>query len=102
MRKHTPGPWAVEDSIDGPIVYSEKTEVIISDCKNFAVPSGSIHEQCSANARLIAAAPDLLDALEAMLAHTACIDPTQGYIPEDDFSAVKQARAAISKAKGET
>jgi hypothetical protein len=92
MNKHTPGPWAVEDSIDGPIVYSEKTEVIISDCKNFAVPFGSIHEQCSANARLIAAAPELLDALLAIAGDE--VQRVNGDLH-------KKARAAIAKARGE-
>jgi hypothetical protein len=43
----------------------------------------------------------LLEALEAMLSHTADLDPMQGYRPEEDFSAVKQARAAIAAVEGE-
>ncbi len=59
-------------------------------------------DKLDADARLIAAAPDLLEALKVMLSHTADLDPMQGYRPEEDFTAVKQARAAIAKATGET
>jgi hypothetical protein len=50
-----------------------------------------------ADARLIAAAPDLLSALEGMLEHA-----DMGEInDEDTLEAVNAARAAIAKAKGE-
>lgn len=49
-------------------------------------------EQMHANARLIAAAPDLLDALLSLL-HSA--DDHSAYM-----SAVKDARAAVAKATG--
>jgi hypothetical protein len=55
--------------------------------------------QSKADARLIAAAPDLLEALHAMLSHTAMLDPSQGF-DGFDYSAVNQARAAIAKADG--
>jgi hypothetical protein len=51
--------------------------------------------------RLHAVNAELLEALKAMLSHTAELDPMQGYRPEEDFTAVKQARAAIAKAEGE-
>lgn len=49
---------------------------------------------CKANARLIAAAPELLSALNAMLTHTG--------IDEDDWNKLTfdQARRAIAKAEG--
>lgn len=52
-------------------------------------------EQRRANARLIAAAPDLLAALHQMLN-----DLTDG--DDEAHTAVKRARAAIAKATGET
>ena len=45
------------------------------------------------------AAPELLDALHAMLSHTAMLDPSQGF-DGFDHAAVNQARAAIAKATG--
>jgi len=44
-----------------------------------------------------AEAERLREALEAMLSHTADLDPMQGYRPEEDFSAVKQARTALAR-----
>lgn len=82
---HTPGPWK---TLGAQFVCSESA-VVAQQCKSME------------DARLIAAAPDLLEALEALLSHTADLDPMQGYRPEEDFSAVKQARAAIAKATGE-
>lgn len=49
--------------------------------------------------RLHAVNADLLEALHAMLSHTAMLDPMQGY-DGFDHSAVNQARAAIAKAEG--
>jgi hypothetical protein len=65
--------------------------IAMIDCDNEALSDGDI----VANARLIAAAPDLLAALEDMLNLT---------LDEDDIavsSRIAKARAAIAKAKGE-
>lgn len=83
--KHTPAPWRIE----GRFVMAMKTKSI---CE---IPMGGvIHGKVDkANARLIAAAPDLLQALKDMLAN--CYDEER-----DDFifQAVKNARAAIAMA----
>ena len=55
------------------------------------------HEAAEANARLIAAAPDLLEALENLCRYTAGKIPHLSQVPE-----YRDARAAITKAKGET
>jgi hypothetical protein len=84
---HTPGPWVVADSINAATVHCKVTEVIVADCRNLALDRGVP----AANARLIAAAPDLLEALEEVLGwETLC--PLEVY---------EQARAAIRKARGE-
>lgn len=108
MASHTPGPWAVED------VNSEHMHDIILD---YQVPNAgfpnlvasvyfdedndgpiSMHE-ASANARLIAASPDLL---------AACKLWDQGFVDGEDFTEAqfvkwvndnrRAARAAIAKA----
>jgi hypothetical protein len=84
MSAYTDGPWRVR----GPQIIPDRASfdwvasVQVSNCPNW-----------EANARLIAAAPELLEALESMLIQfaDACI------IPEDD-SACILARAAIAKA----
>ena len=105
MIRHTPGPWNLADS-DLPVsqvaVASEKTfgrkHSTIARVVDPAFVGMSSTEGI-ANARLIAAAPDLLQAALAM---------TQGYegLNPDAFSptvchALKTARAAIAKATGE-
>jgi hypothetical protein len=55
--KHTPANWIVTgNSIDGFVVREEKTNVIIFESNRYLI-------QAEANAKLIAAAPDLFEAL---------------------------------------
>lgn len=91
MSGHTKGPWLVElPSLD---VISDEEDVSI--CSVQPVDAGGpkmFHhgEETRTNARLIAAAPDLLEALEGVLR----VADRQ----TDEFDA---ARAAIAKARGE-
>ena len=89
MRSHTPGPWIIEDNpcvkpavqvaaFDG--VGNRHLQVIIQS---------HVREE---DARLIAAAPELLEALELMIdTHDEGGWPT---------ASITIARAAIAKAKG--
>jgi len=95
MMKHTQGPWAVSN------YYAGKASISGKDWGGFATVvtrlDGDENDSVEglANARLIAAAPDLLAALEDMLNLT---------LDEDDIavsSRIAKARAAIAKAKGE-
>lgn len=84
--KHTPGPWTVL----GEGIYCADNWFFIADVPvNFAEHSG-VQE---ANARLIAAAPELLEALQELLEVQAELDAE---------IAERKARAAIAKATGET
>jgi len=109
---HTPGPWELSKphfgerhiyvsswhSVDGKKCTSGKQHICVLPYEG---KRGAIvyHEMFNANASLIAAAPDLLDALEAMLSYTAELNPLQG-CDGHDHPAVSQARAAIAKARG--
>ena len=102
MSKHTPGLWTDDQKTGRDPRIIGALRLIKSDGFVIAfVPMwlDDEHVEARANARLIAAAPELLEALKAMLSHTAELDPMQGYRPEEDSSAVKQARAAIAKAE---
>lgn len=64
MSKHTPGPWQVN--------HSDPTQVCDTDgeqrgCAPLALAVGETIKERTANARLIAAAPDLLEALQELL-----------------------------------
>lgn len=54
MSKHTPGPWLLRDQTH---IYSERLDLL-------AVAQHG--QQAAANARLIASAPELLEALQAV------------------------------------
>ena len=63
--KHIPGPWRVKpNSVGGPTVGPEGS--VVADIRTYGGPhvGGRQHPQTDANARLIAAAPDLLEACE--------------------------------------
>ena len=88
---HTPGPWDVSFGRNDAAIHAGGTIAMIDD-----VMTG-----WRANARLIAAAPELLAALEA--AHTslsAWVDYAQGDISDDDNETLDMIVAAIAKAKG--
>ena len=68
--EHTPGPWIAEDH--GEVQSHRGRMVTIRDKRNIHLATvdgldASVRGQESANARLIAAAPALLEALEAFL-----------------------------------
>ena len=96
--KHTPGPWFyAESEVGTPFVDSES----VGDLSAVALP---IDEQ-KANARLIAAAPDLLAALrtaEASLADIGDADrePDVEWCERRAAEALPLVRAAIAKARG--
>lgn len=88
--KHTPGPWAVGKRDSALILYHDP-ELGTSDQVAHAC---RIMREWEANARLVAAAPDLLAALESLLAHVT-LDVG---LPEHEATIIK-ARRAIARAK---
>lgn len=87
MSKHTPGPW-VKGVMSDYVAKSASGEIIAElPC------SKASSEERAANARLIAAAPDLLGALKRAMNELA--QCTQG-----DGCNYCLARAAIAKAEG--
>lgn len=102
MSKHTPGPWFAQAGYL--TIYNLSDGTVGTTCalaKVLREQPGD--DQAEANARLIAAAPELYDAAEAALnALLACCVPAGGV---DDRKAIVEAqwmlRAAIRKATGE-
>lgn len=99
--KHTPGPWRTMDRPENAIWIQGQPDENgyreICTLPNYQLLK---REQTEANARLIAAAPELLEALRAcdlfLTAHG------QGWInaSNEGRNAWKMARAAIAKAQG--
>lgn len=99
--KHTPGPWRAAGGGRSVGVYSHfedntpiSAPVHIASCWNSPSCDGY------ANARLIAAAPDLLEALELLCDElgVSMPDETQEFNAENIWRAVAQAQTAIARA----
>lgn len=99
--KHTPGPWLfrtaptsaglchIVSAADwrGAFIYGDGIRIGVDD----ALPKA---QELAANARLIAAAPDLLEALDVLLRRYVIAIGNEGI-------ECYQARAAIARATGE-
>ena len=89
--KHTPGPWKMGKAIEDDSIPIE------NENGDMATVWPSLHY--TANARLIAAAPDLLAALDYLLEQTVDMDLKHGIeLTEGETEARAQALAAIAKA----
>ena len=106
MSKHTPGPWFVAYNYGHMTGVRAKNEdigrwVAQAWCQTSQPTSADAHarqvEQNEANARLIAAAPELLEALQACEMRLTHLAQDSHPVIEE----LKQARAAIAKATGE-
>lgn len=90
--KHTRGPWNYNDNSDagGLVVWAANRDRVARVCwygKQSETPYAT-----EANARLIAAAPELLEAAQGIL-----VDDMFRYLPNEYIAKV---RAAIAKATG--
>ena len=98
---HTPGPW---NEHEGFIIGRFKSDNEIHDiCDPRCAPvdADTICEM-DANARLIAAAPELLQALRCALADLeGSLDDYEEHDWDAHVKSIKEARLAISKATGE-
>ena len=94
--KHTPGPWRlVADA-----TMSSNLRVTSNARPHIAkvyARSPALDPECEANARLISAAPDLVEALSFYVA--ICGNTANTVDRESARQAYEMARAALSKAK---
>lgn len=106
MTKHTPGPWHINTAgsasrgepfkITEIYVYAPDTQDDTAICADVIDPV--TQEPSEANARLIAAAPDLLEALQTIVKSLSDQDD-EGMI--EHAEPMIRARAAIQKATKE-
>lgn len=93
--QHTPGPWRAE----GCMVYAGENRVARTwSGTQDGIPTPTMF----ADARLIAAAPDLLAALKAALEwlRAARADEPDDWDTSDLDDAIRMGRSAVAKAKG--
>lgn len=96
--KHTPGPWSVFTKNDGTMMVAKTpTHYIAKVVGSSAV--GDVRAKFMADARLIAAAPDMLEALR-MAAAAYAAGPNPAAVRAEMDSAIDYIRAAIAKATG--
>ena len=97
--KHTPGPWR---AVELPHYYGRIQEIVAENLRTVAQcelrPAGK-REETAANARLIAAAPELLFALEQATKILCHLDEAIPAIAIEE--AINDAREAIAKATGD-
>jgi len=99
QNQFTPGPWHYQQETDSRRdgYIRPALTPIQPGMQNMPAVARACHSGCGvtemrANARLIAAAPDLIDALQTML---------DSFAECDDNWQVQKARAALAKAKGD-
>ena len=88
MSKHTPGPWKWDGHIEQAIITADSGEEVLWGCGCCDSP----RLLSEADAHLIAAAPELLEALKEIANMGVPVQKTEHRI----------ARSAIAKAKGQT
>ena len=114
MSEHTPGPWEAVEVCEG-ILFPAGVAVAVQTsaepwkrtgriCDIVAQGDGAYSsETTTANARLIAAAPELLEACRALMAHwlgDASQKELADHIRDYPESAAAKGHAAITKAGG--
>jgi len=94
--KHTKGDWTT-GGISPFGAFGEDKPVKVDGIVMARVINYANEDEANANARLIAAAPELLEALKNALALLAAYCGEEGHCQP----AIKESRAAIAKATGE-
>ncbi len=98
MSKHTPGPWQAchDGKCKCGYVFGDGGRVFVAKAigRGDGVDPWPIEEIQRANARLIAAAPELLEACEEFVRKCECGEAKSKH-------SYKQMKAALAKARGE-
>jgi hypothetical protein len=98
--QHTPGPWKVKAGTNA--VLAGRKQICSHVNAASALPVNMLEDQeiAQANARLIAAAPELLDALQELTQIASVLEATCLGDSRAKENRMDRARAAIAKATG--
>lgn len=94
---HTPGPWKLNAGVIEALVDPENSQSYIAPICDVDMDWST--EIYKANAHLIAAAPELLEALKSLLEASRELDQSATHDGLNNCKAITQARAAIRKAE---
>lgn len=86
MTKHTPGPWAIAEPTYKCLVTAGENGLHIAQAATVGTPN------CEANARLIATAPEMLDALRDI------VSSSNANCGDSLANAIQRAMTVIDKA----
>lgn len=89
-NQHTPGSWTVDDDGTGAVVDRRGRAIARVNLEVF---------ECGPNARLIAAAPDLVEALYAIMGIVGKMSIPDTHVA--DREAYRNARALLARIEGE-
>ncbi|HGP4249070.1 TPA: hypothetical protein ACLM19_005256 [Pseudomonas aeruginosa] len=94
-HKHTPGPWEIERYSDGLIQIVGDVRIVSDDEENVTTVVEAVARGDEANARLISAAPELLEGLKKALEP---LEMYHAYGWPDRDGVIGQIKSAIAKA----
>ncbi len=96
MSTHTPGPWRIEPPKGGLCAWTIEADRAVA----FIARTIDRNAEEDANARLIALAPDMLNAIEKLVEMVdACRDDK--VVPDGDEWPIEKARALLSLVGGQ-
>lgn len=100
MSKHTPGPWrhSYKTARTNNIGVYDKSGVLIASIDTSIFASHLTVSRREQDARLVAAAPELLAALVSVTDEMSRLPASLGY----EYTHLRDARAAIARATGDT
>jgi len=99
---HTPGPWNIQDNTTEPygqLLVESAVHGAVSICYTMEKGETRAPAEYVQNARLMSAAPELLEALKVMVSHWPHYAANM-HMTQVDRDAIGLARAAIAKATG--
>lgn len=99
--EHTPGPWMYDDDRIGVSDSPHDSEPFITSVICDMVGDHITTDENDANARLIAAAPDMLEALKLFERYASFYETKPNYtLGPEEVATLEAARSAIAKAEG--
>jgi hypothetical protein len=99
ITEHTPGPWIAEGAKVLWEAPHSRNRWVVADLADAS--DGRLSPEIESNARLIAAAPDLLDALKSTRACVAGINPIGRANTIRQAQALEFINQAIARAEGQ-